>query len=467
MLAHIVSNSVELCKFIARLGLKLTNPQLRHVTNVVDALIVSEARRKTLAALHRELLDPPSDQYALADCFRESPWTAEQVRSRLLVYLVRLAVRLARLLHLQKTIFISFDDSLCSKDPATRYLEAVDWHYDHNASSKKRPAYRNGSVYLLCRLQIGFIQFTINWRLYLRRKTVRRLNRKRSGSQRLSYASKYTLARHMLEQLCPLLPEDCTVYVLFDSWYTAAKLITFIRRQGWHVICALKSNRILKRPGPRTGKPGRPPVARRQVRQWAQELRYTPYTRVRVKAADDTVTTYLVRTLTGRLNRVPFDVCVLISKRTRRDRHPAYFLCTDLTLNAQTVLKYYLRRWPCEVDNWYLKEALGLADYQMQKLEAIAKYHAVVFLALAYLQWRAVRIQMHDRTTQSSLADVIRQHRQEHDRQLVEAVARMTLEVRAVEPVLARFLHQPPPRQSLLALPLQIASVVQTAPGYT
>ncbi len=149
MLAHIVSNSVELCKFIARLGLKLTNPQLRHVTNVVDALIVSEARRKTLAALHRELLDPPSDQYALADCFRESPWTAEQVRSRLLVYLVRLAVRLARLLHLQKTIFISFDDSLCSKDPATRYLEAVDWHYDHNASSKKRPAYRNGSVYLL------------------------------------------------------------------------------------------------------------------------------------------------------------------------------------------------------------------------------------------------------------------------------------------------------------------------------
>lgn len=467
MLAHIVSNSVELCKFIARLGLKLTNPQLRHVTNVVDALIVSEARRKTLAALHRELLDPPSDQYALADCFRESPWTAEQVRSRLLVYLVRLAVRLARLLHLQKTIFISFDDSLCSKDPATRYLEAVDWHYDHNASSKKRPAYRNGSVYLLCRLQIGFIQFTINWRLYLRRKTVRRLNRKRSGSQRLSYASKYTLARHMLEELCPLLPEDFTVYVLFDSWYTAAKLITFIRRQGWHVICALKSNRILKRPGPRTGKPGRPPVVRRQVRQWAQELRYTPYTRVRVKAADDTVTTYLVRTLTGRLNRVPFDVCVLISKRTRRDKHPAYFLCTDLTLNAQTVLKCYLRRWPCEVDNWYLKEALGLADYQMQKLEAIAKYHAVVFLALAYLQWRAVRIQMHDRTTQSSLADVIRQHRQEHDRQLVEAVARMTLEVRAVEPVLARFLHQPLPRQSLLALPLQIASVVQTAPGYT
>ena len=74
MLAHIVANSVELCKFITRLRLTLSKPQMRHVINVADALIVSEARRKSLAALHRELLDPPSDQYALADCFRASPW---------------------------------------------------------------------------------------------------------------------------------------------------------------------------------------------------------------------------------------------------------------------------------------------------------------------------------------------------------------------------------------------------------
>jgi hypothetical protein len=108
---------------------------------------------------------------------------------------------------------------------------------------------------------------------------VRRLNRKRSGSQRLSYASKYILAQQMLEELCPLLPQDFTVYVLFDSWYTAAKLITFIRRQGWHAICALKSNRVLKQPD----LSGQSPVVKRQVRQWAQELRYTPYTCVRVK----------------------------------------------------------------------------------------------------------------------------------------------------------------------------------------
>ncbi len=116
-------------------------------------------------------------------------------------------------------------------------------------------------------------------------------------------------------------------------------MITFIRPQGWHLICALKPNRVLRRPG----QPGQPRVVKRQIRPWAKGLRYTPYTRVGVKAAEETVTTYLVRSLRGRLNRVPFDLCVLISKGTRRDKHPAY-----------------------------LKEALGLADYQMQKLEAIA-----------------------------------------------------------------------------------------------
>ncbi len=373
-------------------------------------------------------------------------------------------MRLARLLppgedHLP----LSFDDSLCAKDPAHRYLEAVDWHHDPNASNKKRSVYRNGSVYVLCRLQIGFIQFTINWRLYLRRKTVRRLNRKRTKAQRLSYTSKYTLVQQMLEELRPLLPDDFTIYVLFDSWYAAAQLITFIRRQGWHVICALKSSRVLRRPG----QPGQPRVVKRQVRQWTKELRYTPYTRIRVKAADDTVTTYLVRSLPGRLNRVPFAVCVLISKQTRWDKHPAYFLCTDLTLSPQTVLKYYLVRWPCEVDNRYLKEALGLADYQMQKLEAIAKYHAVVFLALAYLQWRAMRIKLRDRTAQPSLADIIRQHRQEHYCQRVEAVARMTLEVGAVEPVLGHFLHLSSSHRSPVTQLVRVASVAQTTPSHT
>jgi hypothetical protein len=46
-------------------------------------------------------------------------------------------------------------------------------------------------------------------------------------------------------------------------------------------------------------------------------------------------------------------------------------------------------------------------------------------------------------------------------------VARMTLAVRAVEPVLVRFLHQPASQQLPSTLPVPAASCVQTAPGFT
>ena len=137
---------------------------------------------------------------------------------------------------------------MCVKDAATTQLEGVDWHHDHNASSKKQAAYKNGSVFLVCHLKIGFISFAINWRIYLREKTVSvGLTSQRAKGQRLKFRSKYRLAREMLAEIAPLLPADFQVYVLFDSWYSSAKLIKYCRRQDWHVIAGLKSNRCLER----------------------------------------------------------------------------------------------------------------------------------------------------------------------------------------------------------------------------
>ena len=48
----------------------------------------------------------------------------------------------------------------------------------------------------------------------------------------------------------------------------------------------------------------------------------------------------------------------------------------------------YQKRWPIEVDNFYVKQHLGLADFRVQSYEATEKWFAVVFLALAFLQWR-------------------------------------------------------------------------------
>jgi hypothetical protein len=152
-------------------------------------------------------------------------------------FLVHTALHLAHAAGAESLVFLSLDDSLTVKGQATRHLEGVDWHHDHTASRPGHHVYKNGMVFLLLRLHVGPFSFTVDMRLYLREKTVRRLNRGRAKAQRLKFRSKISLARTMLAEIAPLIPNDYPIYVLFDSWYAAAKLIQWCRRRHWHVIC--------------------------------------------------------------------------------------------------------------------------------------------------------------------------------------------------------------------------------------
>jgi hypothetical protein len=437
VLKAILHHSPILVKFLCALHLALSQPQLRHITRVADALLVAEGP-KTLANLYRLHVEA-TDPSAVADCFRESPWTAADLRRPLQAFALADLVQLADLHGLDKTLLVSIDDSLQKKHKQTRHLEAVDWHYDHLESTKKKPRYQNGTVYVECHLQLparpeaGFpgAGYTYSWRIYLRAKTVRRLNRKRAPGQRVRFQSKYRLARAILAELRQALPAGWRVYVLFDSWYASAQLIKFCRRNGWHVICALKANRRLN------GK---------QVRHHEPALRHRRYTAVPVTAADGTSRTYQVRSLDGRLAEVPFDVCVYSSRRHYRDKHPKYFLCTDPTLAVRTVLNWYQQRWSCEVDNLYLHTALGLGDFRLQAYEAAEKWFSVVFLGLAYLQWRLIH-ERDEHKELGSLADVIRLHRQEHTLDLLITACQEVLRQKAIEPVLAWLLRPPPPQR--------------------
>jgi hypothetical protein len=183
-------------------------------------------------------------------------------------------------------------------------------------------------------------------------------------------------------------------------------------------------------------------VNHRPLRQRWHALWNTPVERITLQAQDGNETTYRVRSCIGRLNHVADPVQVFVSKRDRRDPHPAYFFCTDLSLSAQQVFELYQGRWRCEVDNWYLKEQLGLADYRVHSLEAILKYHAVVFLSLAYLQWRLVERRARDaRIEGETVADMIRLHRHEHLVRLITAVAEAAKTRLLIQTVVKRFVR--------------------------
>ena len=162
MLKTIITNSPALLAFIAALQIALTKPQRQHVLNVVDGLVVGEGN-KTLSALCRLFVDAP-DPKAVADTFRESPWSAEMIRQALRRFLVKSAFMLAQATGVEHLVYLSIDDGLTAKDKATRHLEAVDWHHDHTTTTPTRPANKNGTVYVLCRLHVGTLSTTVEVR---------------------------------------------------------------------------------------------------------------------------------------------------------------------------------------------------------------------------------------------------------------------------------------------------------------
>jgi DDE superfamily endonuclease len=416
----IVRRSTAVVTFVGLLGLTLSAPQRQHVERCADLLVLAP-RRKTLAQLAALEL-PGVDPSNLADFFRISPWDADDLRLPLLEFVIR---------YLREhngdpdcPLYATLDDSLTPKDKGTRKLQSVDWHFDHNQKRTIR-----GGCHVVLRLHWGAYHFPLSWRLYLRESTVRRLNRRRKGP-RLRYRSKLELAREMLQQLIPLLPKRNPVYVLFDSWYTSAKLVKWIRQQGWHVIAAVKSNRK---------------ISGQKLTDWHREFKGRPYDRVSLGLANGQRRTYWVRSLTGRLRGVPGEVRVLLSQRGPGVRTPKYFLCTDLKLSAQEILSRYQHRWSQEVDYWHVKLQLGLGDFRLQSYEAIEKWYAVVYLVLAYLYWQSYECaEAHGHTT--SLSEVLAGIRQFHQREVLRAACEEVARGTPVEEVLERYLGAETPR---------------------
>src|SRR3954467_12021680 len=322
MLTRIVQPSPALETFLDSLHLHLSRPQRDHLLQLVDSLLVCD-ERKTLAALQRQFLDA-TDPSNWADFLRISPWSAAEARDSLRRHQVAWMLELAQARGLPMILYVNIDDSLGVKDKHTAHIEPVDWFHDHNESPPRQPRYHKAFCYLECTLRAGDLTATVDLRLYLRDKTVRRLNRHRPPEHRLRFRSKFHLARAILEALKPLLPAGWTVYVQFDSWYASEQLLNFVHRQGWHAVCALKSNRKLRG---------------QRLSQFAATLRHKWYTPVRVTAADGDVTTYYVRDAVGRLSKVPFDVRVMVSKRHPRACSWAYFASTDLARSVVETLR--------------------------------------------------------------------------------------------------------------------------------
>ena len=423
MLTKIVHNSPLLCAFLNPLIGSLSAPQRQHLRDLCDALLVCEGEH-TLAALQRQFVET-TDPSNWADFLRISPWNAQSVRAELLEAQISLAIEQGQKSCQAKEIYLNIDDSIGEKHRDTWRLEVVDIHHDHTKSTPKHPRYINGFCYVVCTMRVGEIAVTLDFQLYLRKRTVRAINRLREADERIRFRSKNTIAREMLKRIAPLLPEGWTVVVQFDSWYASNKILKFVHRRKWQFTCGVKFTRKLDGVS---------------LAAHHRKLKHKVYTPVGVETAEGE-TTYFVRSLEGRFSNLPIDLRVLISQRRKGQKYPTYFASTRINCKEQDVLQGYSGRWSCEVVNFYTQTKLGIEDFRLWRDEAVDRDLVAVHLAWAYIERRFVE----ERGPQiKGYGDLIRRHREEHAEAWLEAAVRMTQEGASLDQVLQRFLRREP-----------------------
>jgi len=427
----IVEPTKSILAFLLFLKLRFTVPQQRHLTNFMEALLACDGS-KTIAKLNRLILNP-TDQSAFTDFFTYSPWDNDKLRrssTRAIVLWVIYGDGQQELV--PEPLFISLDDSKSNKPKTSLHFDVVGWHFD----TEQGRGYGYGAVFVTVRLRKGDRQALVALRLYLRQQTVRRVNRERQKKnddknilKKIPFKSKNTIVKEILKELALLLPEEARVYVLFDSWYASKKLIRFCRRHGWHVICALKRNRLFRKKG-RTDY--------RSLSRHARWIRTKNLTGVIVGSSDSS-TRYLVYEMRGYLKGMSDEISIIISKRHSRDKSPVFFLVTDLNLSAQEALQYYGKRWDIEVDHLYLKVYLGLSDFRLRSYEGISKYFDLVALTLVYLQWRKTK---EEPASVKKLSDVIALHRREQQEACLRTFGQKVLETGSVDQAMADWFRQ-------------------------
>ena len=279
----IIAPAKCLLKFLLVLQLRLSKPQQSHLQNFIEALLACDGT-KTIAKLNRLILEA-TDQSAFTDFFTYSTWEVQDLRRSCLYALVRWVLEENQNALIPNALTISIDDSKSAKPKTSRHFEVTGWHFDTNEGR----GFEYGVVFITVHIACGKRSMPLALRLYLRKNTVRKLNRVRAKGQRIPFKSKFTLSKEILKELAPLLPSSTPVYVLFDSWYASKKLIQLCRHLGYHVICALKHNRKFKKQGAKKA---------RQLSQLARYIRNREFKRTTVNSSDLS-TPYWVHTLRG------------------------------------------------------------------------------------------------------------------------------------------------------------------------
>lgn len=167
------------------------------------------------------------------------------------------------------------------------------------------------------------------------------------------------------------LPEKFQVTVLFDAFYLCPVVVRACQARKWRYISVGKANRKFTVGG-----------VQRRLDQYGRNVlrnhgRWCSITGLRKRKS------YRLAERIGHLNKLG-TVKVVFSRRKGESKHIA-LVTDDLDASMQTIVADYLKRWSVELLIKDEKQHLGLADYRVQRYQAVVRHLQLVDVAYACL----------------------------------------------------------------------------------
>ncbi|WP_410514550.1 IS701 family transposase [Paenibacillus sp. BR2-3] len=391
-----VTSYMPLVKFILSLQLMLSRPQRNHMISLMHGILLCEGR-KTITSIRKQ-----TGQYRDLSCItrflKESTWCKNRVQRRRIQFLIERIRRSRRNKGDSRTlVFFIIDDTSCKKDKSTKRMEGLDFHFAHDDGK---------SQWSHCLVTSHLVTdgFSLSWdfRPYFRKEYCEKHN--------LPFKSKNDLAIQMIEDYPA--SDDELVYVLMDSWYTSEKIVNACNAKGFHIIAALKSNRLIAPAGIRIS----------LADFTSQYVRKSDLRSVTTENRE----TYWIYQYEGPVADIE-NVNVLMSWENTYEsgKNPFFILCTDKSLDVVTILRYYDVRWHIETGYRYFKDLMGFDHYQLWSFQAIERFWVIQFLTQNFVELQ--RYEWSKTNAQLTFGDVVRRIRQDYFGQLVVYVYEQAL----------------------------------------
>lgn len=201
------------------------------------------------------------------------------------------------------------------------------------------------------------------------------------GKEDPEFRSKLDFAKELIQEACDKdIPFD---YILFDSWYSASDVLTFIHDKNLKFISEIKSDRKFYFKNPEHNKGyfmHQDELVRLVKKHFWHKVRV-------IKHHGQFLNVYAFET---RLKKTHFPVkaFLVMGGLSEKDNRDVRIIATnDLTVSHRKAVLTYLERWAIERLFRELKDSLCFDHYQLRHKLKIMRYWMLVFLVWSLIYW--------------------------------------------------------------------------------